>query len=170
MSLLFLFVTAISIARAQNSKPNILFILADDLGWANVQYHNDNGEVKTPNINYLVENGLELNRQYVHYVCAPTRASIQSGRLPVHVHLANSGMQGSLTAGIPPNMTGIAERLKNEANYNTYFAGKWDAGGTVMEQTPFGRGYSITFGYLNHMNDYWNEYDGSCKGQKITDL
>eukprot|EP01083_Nonionella_stella_P281998 959757_1 len=115
MADLLLILRLISTTIAQNDKPNIFFILADDLGWANVQYHNDNGEVKTPNINYLVKNGLELNRQYVHYVCSPTRSSVQSGRLPVHVHLANNGMSGSLTSGIPPNMTCIAERLKNDA-------------------------------------------------------
>eukprot|EP01084_Bolivina_argentea_P010408 19385_1 len=170
MACLLLILGLISITIAQNAKPNIFFILADDLGWANVQYHNDNGEVKTPNINYLVKNGLELNRQYVHYVCSPTRSSVQSGRLPVHVHLANNGMSGSLTSGIPPNMTCIAERLKNDAGYQTHFAGKWDAGATTIEQTPYGRGYMTTFGYLNHMNDYWNEHDGQCTGQKITDL
>eukprot|EP01084_Bolivina_argentea_P227479 384171_1 len=154
----------------QSAKPNILFILADDLGWANVQYHNDNGEVKTPNINYLVKNGLELNRHYVHYVCSPTRSSVQSGRLPVHVHLDNTGMASQLTAGIPPNMTCIGERLKNDANYNTHFIGKWDAGATVMEQTPFGRGYTTSFGYLNHMNDYWNEHNGQCQKQHVVDL
>lgn len=101
---------------ASDNAPNILFILADDLGWGNVQYHNDNGEVKTPNINYLVKNGLELNRHYVHYVCSPTRSSVQSGRLPVHVHLDNNAMLSHLNAGVPPNMTCIAERLQKDAN------------------------------------------------------
>ena len=63
----------------QTKKPNIFFLLADDLGWANVGWHNQNGEVNTPNLDYLVKNGLELNRNYVHYVCSPTRSSVQSG-------------------------------------------------------------------------------------------
>eukprot|EP01084_Bolivina_argentea_P317738 550936_1 len=155
----------------QSNKPNILFILADDLGWANVGYHNKaNTEIKTPNIDYLVTNGLELNRHYVHYVCSPTRSSVQSGRLPVHDNLSNSAAQGNVYSGIAPNYTCIAERLQNDAGYNTHFVGKWDAGSTVMEQTPNGRGYKTSFGYLNHMNDYWYEGDGLCKdsnGQEI---
>ena len=126
--------------HSHSAKPNILFILVDDLGWANVQYHNDNGEVRTPNIDYLVKNGLELNRHYVHYVCSPTRSSIQSGRLPVHVHLKNYGASHLEYvyehAGVPPNMTCIAERMQHDAGYKTYFVGKWDAGATVMEQVP----------------------------------
>ena len=69
--------------------PNILFILVDDLGYANVGYHlPDNKEINTPNIDYLATKvGLRLNRHYVHYTCSPTRSSLQSGRIPYHVNL-----------------------------------------------------------------------------------
>ena len=164
--LLLLFLSSV---YGQSKKPNILFLLADDLGWANVQYHNDNGEVKTPNINYLVKNGLELDQHYVYYVCSPTRSSIQSGRLPVHDNQSNSAARGNVYNGVPPNYTCIAERLQGDANYNTHFVGKWDAGSTVMEQTPLGRGYSTSFGYLNHMNDYWDQGDGLCSTDNDND-
>jgi len=60
--------------------------MADDLGWGSVGFHNAvNSEVQTPHLDELVRNGLELNRHYVYSGCAPTRASFQSGRLPVHV-------------------------------------------------------------------------------------
>ena len=63
-------------------KPNIVFIMVDDLGWGNVGYHNtENPEVSTPNIDYLVENGLELNRHYVDAECSPTRSAFQSGHI-----------------------------------------------------------------------------------------
>ena len=135
---------------------------------ANVGYHmhrydTNNKEVKTPNIDYLVANGLEMDKHYVYYVCSPTRSSIQSGRLPVHDNLSNSAAQGNVYSGVPPNYTCIAERLHGDAGYNTHFVGKWDAGSTVIEQTPYGRGYKDSFGYLNHMNDYWDEGDGRCK-------
>ena len=64
--------------ESKKSLPNILFILADDLGWGNVGYHNkENDEINTPNIDNLVANGLELNRHYVYSGCSPTRASMQ---------------------------------------------------------------------------------------------
>eukprot|EP01084_Bolivina_argentea_P254030 426953_1 len=158
------------------SKPNILFILADDFGWANVGYHNkQNDEIKTPNMDYLVKNGLELNRHYVHYVCSPTRSSVQSGRLPVHCNLSNSMAFANAVNGVPPNYTCIAERIKNDGNYTTHFIGKWDAGSTMKEQLPHGRGYDTSFGYLNHQNDYWNESlseknNNLCDDQQVVDL
>eukprot|EP01084_Bolivina_argentea_P130305 230023_1 len=159
---LYLLLVVFNITSGQNRPPNFLFILADDLGWANVGYHNDNGEVKTPNIDYLVKNGLELNRHYAHYVCSPTRSSLQSGRLPTHCNLSNTAAKGNVYNGVPPNYTCIAERLKYDGNYSCHQIGKWDAGSTVPEQTPHGRGYDTSFGYLNHMNDYWTERGDNC--------
>eukprot|EP01052_Picozoa_sp_SAG31_P007048 SAG31_NODE_331_length_17518_cov_32.495042_13_plen_118_part_00 len=89
-------------------------------------------DVSTPNFDALVAEGLELDRNYVHKFCSPTRSSIQSGRLPVHVNLVNSdptisnpedGVSG--WAGIPRNMTGLGQLMKN-AKYRTHLVGKWD--------------------------------------------
>ena len=148
-----LIITIISYA----DKPNIVFILADDFGWANVGYHNNkNTEIMTPGMDYLATNGLQLNRHYVHFVCSPTRSSVQSGRLPVHVNTNNSPAISNVLNGIPVNYTCIAERIKSDGGYTTHFIGKWDAGSTMAEQLPHGRGYDTSFGYLNHKNDYWN--------------
>ena len=69
-------------------KPHILFVLVDDLGWADVGFHREqsNPEVVTPNLDGLAASGIQLRRHYVHSVCTPTRTSVQSGRLPVHVN------------------------------------------------------------------------------------
>ena len=109
--------------NAYGDKPNILFILADDFGWANIGYHNKkNPNIVTPNMDYLCANGLELNRHYVHYVCSPTRSSVQSGRLPVHVNIGNVPVIGNPVSGVPPNYTCIAERIKPQG-YTTHFIG-----------------------------------------------
>lgn len=81
----------VSISSSINEDPpNILFIMADDLGWANVGFHNhENEQINTPNIDELARNGLQLNRMYVYRGCAPSRSSFQSGRLPVHVTMDN---------------------------------------------------------------------------------
>jgi arylsulfatase B len=110
-------------------------------GWANVGYHRKNyssfshsgvDDVSTPNFDALVSQGLELDRNYVHKFCSPTRSSIQSGRLPVHVNLVNGDVTSSNPdddvsgwAGIPRNMTGLAQVLKN-AKYRTHMIGKID--------------------------------------------
>jgi hypothetical protein len=109
---------------AAGRKPHIVLLVVDDWGYANVGFHrrrnSSHDDVDTPNFDTLVAEGLELDRNYVHKFCSPTRASIQSGRLPVHVNLVNS--DPTITnpkdpvsgfAGIPRNMTGIAQLLKN---------------------------------------------------------
>eukprot|EP01084_Bolivina_argentea_P254029 426949_1 len=150
-------------------RPNILFILADDLGHANVGYHNNNNpEIKTPNIDYLVTNGLEITRHYVHYVCSPTRSSIHSGRLPVHCNLDN-GEPGDIYVGVPSNYTILAEKLKS-AQYSTAFIGKWHAGATLISQMPYNRGYDKHIGYLWGMNDYWNQHFEKCGNTHIVDI
>eukprot|EP01084_Bolivina_argentea_P317740 550940_1 len=97
---IYLLLYVLSLTTVQSVTPNILFILADDLGWSNVGWHNkENAEIKTPNLEYLAANGLELNRHYVHYVCSPTRSSVQSGRLPVHDNLSNNAARGNIYNG-----------------------------------------------------------------------
>lgn len=167
-----LFLILFQILTFAKNNPNILFVLADDFGWGNVGYHNPT--VSTPNIDYLVKNGLELNRHYTHYICAPSRSSLHSGRLPPHVNLQENSFQSSETAGIPVNYTCMAEKIKS-ANYYTAFIGKWDAGATLIEQTPLFRGYDSFYGYLGHVNDYWNKTiklidPNACPNDIIADL
>jgi arylsulfatase B len=64
----------------RDEKPNILFALADDLGWDDVSYHGS--EIRTPNIDRLKDSGVELDQHYVCPVCTPTRTSLLTGRHP----------------------------------------------------------------------------------------
>jgi len=163
----------------QQQKPNILFIMVDDYGWANVGFHRDNftSEVRTPNIDQLVRDGVILDRHYTHNVCSPTRSSFLSGRAPVHVNVDNgdpdrynpkdpiSGYQG-----VPPNMTIVAAKLKS-AGYATHFVGKWDIGMATEAHIPIKRGFDSSFGYFHHANNYWTETAGAaCDGEAPVDL
>ncbi len=155
-------------------KPHILFILVDDLGYAELSYHrreaNDTTrEVQTPSIDALVASGVQLERHYVHKFCSPTRCAIQSGRAPVHVNVINAAPSvhnpNDTVAGyaaMPRNMTGIAEVLRG-AGYKTHFAGKWDVGMATPDHTPAGRGYDSGLGYYHHSNDYWTFKDTDGK-------
>lgn len=122
------------------AKPHILFVLVDDLGWANVGFNLEekNPEVVTPTLDHLAASGIHLKRHYVHKMCTPSRTSVQSGRLPVHVNTGLGDVCDDNT-GIPYNMTGLAEKMKM-AGYKTHFAGKWDAGMATPAHTPHGRG------------------------------
>ena len=156
------------------AKPHVLFILADDYGWGNMGVHRrgagstpeekqGKAEVHTPNIDALIDEGILLEHHYTYKICSPTRSSIQSGRLAVHVNPVNSAVTSrnyndpvSGYAGIPRNMTGIAEKLR-DGGYRTHIVGKWDAGMATPEHSPKGRGYETWYGYYQHANDYWHK-------------
>ncbi|CAJ1332272.1 unnamed protein product [Effrenium voratum] len=158
---------------ALGTKPHVLFILADDYGWGNMGVHRRNptspeeeqaeAEVQTPVLDSLIDTGVLLDRHYTYKICSPTRSSLQSGRLAVHVNPVNSAVTSrnyddpvSGYAGIPRNMTGIAEKMKL-AGYQTHMVGKWDAGMATPEHSPKGRGYDTWYGYYQHANDYWRK-------------
>lgn len=73
-------------------KSHILFLMADDWGWANVGYHHDppSNEVVTLNFDSLVKEGLELDQHYAFWFCSPSRCSLPSGQLPIHVNDVNA--------------------------------------------------------------------------------
>jgi len=147
--------SAVSATRGA-MRPNIVFIMADDLGWGNVGWHNPrNRQIKTPNLDALAATGLELTRMYVYRGCAPTRSSFQSGRLPVHVTTTNRDGISTPESGIPAEMTGIASKLK-EADYSTHLIGKWDAGFASFAHLPINKGYDSFFGYLGKAIGYFD--------------
>jgi len=144
-------------------KPHILFILVDDLGWAEAGFNRPKDMVgyPTPAMDKLADNGVILRRHYVHKFCSPTRSSIQTGRAPIHVNVQNAlgtshneaDMSGGF-AGIPPKMTGMADVLRG-AGYKTHLVGKWDAGWTTPAQLPAGKGYDTSLTYFSHETDCW---------------
>ena len=110
-------------------RPHVVFVLVDDLGRGNAGWtHMLAGAqpppwVKTPRLNDLaMREGRVLQRHYVHYVCTPTRSALQTGRFPVHV-TTNLYNPENPAAGIPRNMTGVAEKLR-DGGYATAFVGK----------------------------------------------
>ena len=116
-------------------------------------------QVQTPIIDGLVQEGIKLDRHYVHKFCSPTRCAIQSGRAPIHVNVINAAPEVSNPldpvagyAGMARNMTGIAEVMKR-GGYKTHFAGKWDVGMATGEHTPVGRGYDTTLHYYDHVRE-----------------
>jgi len=120
------------LGAAAAKKPNILHILLDDFGWADAGWHRSPGytDIQTPQMNALVAEGVELDRLYVFQFCSPSRCAMQSGRNPIHVNTVNGAPDllnpkdlVSGYAGIPRNMTGIAEHMVL-AGYETHMYGK----------------------------------------------
>lgn len=156
---------ALASGNMAGGKPHVVLVLVDDWGWNNTGYHRPNDpEVVTPNIDQLVRQGIELDRHYTYHYCSPSRSTLQSGRLSVHVSYgfddpvqwAGGGDPDSGFAGIPRNMTGLAEKMR-AGGYRTHMTGKWDAGMATWDHTPMGRGYETFFGYYHHAEDYWTQ-------------
>lgn len=96
----------------------------------------------TPTISALVREGVELHRHYAHMICTPSRSSLQTGRLPVHL-ITQLADPCDKAGAIPRNMTGLAEQLQR-AGYATHQVGKWDAGMSTPRHTPHGRGFDTS--------------------------
>ena len=89
---IFLILLLLAASTLVADKPHILFLLVDDWGWANVGYHHEvaTKEVQSPNFDSLVKNGLELDQTYVFRYCSPSRSSLMTGRLPIHINEGNT--------------------------------------------------------------------------------
>jgi len=135
------------------SKPNIIFFMADDLGWNNVEWHNS--DMKTPNAFQLLKQGVKLDRKYAYPVCSPSRSSFMSGRLPFHVQQQNF-QNCDLSQGVPRNMTFISAKLKT-AGYSTHATGKWHLGTSSAGHTPKGRGFDSSLIYFEGAEDHWTQ-------------
>jgi arylsulfatase A-like enzyme len=97
--LLMLFSTFVSGAETQ--RPNVIVIVADDLGWNDVGFHG--GDIDTPSLDRLAAEGMELNRFYTTPICSPTRAALMTGRDPMRLGVAYGVIFPWDTNGIHPD-------------------------------------------------------------------
>jgi arylsulfatase A-like enzyme len=144
--------SADSSARGTARKPNIVIILADDLGYADVGFQGCR-DIPTPHIDSLARNGMRCSNGYVSGpYCSPTRAGLMTGRYQTRFgHEFNPG--AGPEAGLALTETTIADRLK-AAGYATGWVGKWHLGG-VPRFHPGKRGFDETFGFLGGGHSYF---------------
>lgn len=131
-------------------KPNILFIVADDLGWGDVGWHGS--AIKTPTLDYLAKIGRELTRHYVCPVCTPTRASLLSGRFASR--FGEHATQPSNAPVFPDGYTTLAAALR-DGGYDTGLFGKWHLG-SDPQYGPNQYGFDTTYGSLAGGVDPYN--------------
>ncbi len=142
-------IAELAFAKEKNPQPNILIVLTDDQGWGDVGF-NGNLKIDTPNIDSLARDGVSFERFYVNPVCAPTRASILTGR-----HYLRTGVHG-VTRGaetMRSEEVTIAETLR-DAGYKTGAFGKWHNGGHYPH-TAIGQGFDEFFGFSA---GHWSQY------------
>ena len=132
-------------AEAAGTKPNILFILADDLGYHDVGYHGS--DIKTPNIDKLATGGARLEEYYSQPLCTPTRAAFMTGRYPFRYGLQVGVIPSAGRYGLATDEWILPQALK-DAGYATAISGKWHLGHTDRKWWPSERGFDQSYGPL----------------------
>ena len=153
--LFLLFISSLSL-----SKPNILFILIDDMGWMDLGCQG-NKNLHTPNIDALAKSGIRFTDAYAPApVCSPTRAAIMTGQSPARLQITNhlphqdrftpkssKLLPARMLNHLPLKYVTLAEKLKKDAGYATAFIGKWHLyTGRNEKYNPLNQGFDINIG------------------------
>lgn len=143
-----------SVSDAQVRKPNIIFLLADDLGYGDLGCYGQKS-IQTPNLDKLAAGGRRYTQFYAgSTVCAPSRCSLMTG-----LHTGHCFIRGNGKDDLRPDDVTIAEVLK-PAGYATALIGKWGLGHEGSPGTPNKQGFDYFFGYLDqhHAHNYYPSF------------
>jgi arylsulfatase A-like enzyme len=146
-------VAALGCALRLTAAPNVVFILADDLGRADCGFMGGK-TIKTPHLDRLAAAGAKLDAFYVQPVCSPTRAALMTGRYPMRHGLQVGVVRPWADYGLPLEERTLAQALK-EAGYATGVFGKWHLGHAKPEYLPTRRGFDRQYGHYNGALDYF---------------
>ncbi len=133
-------------AAMADERPNIIVMVADDLGWNDVGFHG--GDIDTPSLDRLAAEGVELNRFYTTPICSPTRAALMTGRDPIRLGIAYGVIMPWSNNGVHPDEHFMPESFL-AAGYQTAMVGKWHLGHAQMSYHPNNRGFEHFYGHLH---------------------
>jgi arylsulfatase A-like enzyme len=138
--------------KAQQQRPNIIMILADDLGNADLGYRGS--DIRTPNIDQLAKEGVRLESFHGMPVCTPARAALMTGRYPMRYGLQTLVIFPNHTYGLPTDERTLPQALK-EVGYSTLMVGKWHLGHADQKFWPQNRGFDYFYGNTVGEVDYF---------------
>lgn len=160
-----------AISRAEENRPNIVILLADDMGYGDAACYG-NPLIKTPNIDRLAADGMRLTSFVTASWCVPSRTELMTGRYMPRVKF-NGGTGSDGKGGLPDSELTLAEGLKS-AWYGTHMIGKWHLGYKEKRFLPVNQGFDTWFG-LPYSNDYmkpWVKTDeplGLYRGEEMVE-
>jgi len=143
LSTLLLVCTLFAQAKDQ---PNIIIMVADDLGWADVGYHG--GPIETPSLDRLAAEGTQLDRFYATPICSPTRAALMTGRDPLRLGVMYATIMPWDNTGVHPDEHFMPQSFL-AAGYQTAMVGKWHLGHAQQTYHPNNRGFEHFYGHLH---------------------
>ncbi|QDH81049.1 arylsulfatase [Echinicola soli] len=167
------------LAAKGQERPNIILIVADDLGFGDVGFNEST--FPTPHIDDLASGGMVLNRFYVAPVCSPTRAGLMTGRYPDRFGLRETVIPPWRDFGVDTSEVFMPEILGNAGYQHRAMIGKWHLGHSRKEYHPMSRGFTHFYGHFNGAIDYFthkregeldwhNDYESSHDQGYATDL
>src|SRR5262245_50690873 len=166
----------VAASLSASERPNIIFLLADDLGRTDCGFMGGK-DIKTPNIDKLAKAGSILDAHYVQPVCSPTRAALLTGRYPMRHGLQVGVVRPWAQYGLPLAEQTLAQGLKG-AGYVTAITGKWHLGHFDPAYLPTRRGFDHQYGHYNGALDYfthvrdggfdWHRDDKACRDEGYT--
>ena len=154
---LFAAALACAAAQAAPAKPNIIHIVADDLGWKDVGF-NGCTDIRTPHLDQLATQGVKLTQFYVQPMCTPTRAALMTGRYPFRYGLQTIVIPGPAGYGLDTSEFLLPQCLK-DAGYTTAIIGKWHLGHADTKYWPKQRGFDYQYGPMIGELDYYTHSD-----------
>jgi len=138
--------------------PHIVVLVADDLGWNDVSWHNS--KVLTPHLAALADAGVKLEQHYSQDICSPSRAALLTGRYPIHTGFHNGVIEPKTPYGLDTSFTTLAQEM-HRGGYATHIVGKWHLGMCREEFWPVNRGFDSFFGFLIGAQTYFtHQRDG----------
>jgi arylsulfatase A-like enzyme len=146
-----------SVMDAPKTRPHILYVTADDLGWQDVGYHGST--IRTPTLDRLAKEGVRLEHFYVQPFSTQTRAAALTGRYPMRYGLQTLQIQWFSEFALPQEELLLPKALQ-EAGYRTVLIGKWHLGHARKEDRPEARGYDYFYGHLGGQIDQLKKLDG----------
>ncbi|HEV8271990.1 MAG TPA: sulfatase-like hydrolase/transferase, partial [Chitinophagaceae bacterium] len=155
------FCLQLSFAQKNNSRPNIIYMMADDMGYADLSCYGRK-DYQTPNLDKLCSQGVKFMNAYATApVCTPTRVAFFTGRYPAHL---TAGLYEPIAEGPKDSLIGLSSQdpsiatLLKKAGYQTYLVGKWHLG-YRPQFSPIANGFDYFFGFHAGATDYISHVD-----------